>query len=39
MADVGTRLPSDRIQAPGFADPANRILQLVRAGTYGRVRF
>jgi len=39
MADVGTRLPGDRIQTPGFVDPANRILQLVRAGTYGRVRF
>jgi hypothetical protein len=39
MADVGYQLPADRHLAPGFQDPINRVLQLVRVGSQGRVRF
>jgi hypothetical protein len=39
MADVGTKLPGDRIQSPGFVNPASRLLQLVQVGTQGRIRF
>jgi hypothetical protein len=39
MADVGTVLPPDRVLGPGFQDPANRILRLVRVGTQGRIQF
>jgi hypothetical protein len=39
MADIGTKLPGDRIQSPGFVDPGSRLLQLVQVGTQGRIRF
>jgi hypothetical protein len=39
MADIGADLPADRHQAPGFEDPVNRILPLVRVGTQGRLQF
>lgn len=39
MADVATTLPPDRVTAPGFADASARGLQLVSAGTQGRILF
>lgn len=38
-ADEPSSLPQDRHQAPGFEDPVNRILPLVRVGTQGRIQF
>jgi hypothetical protein len=39
MADIGTKLPGDRIQAPGFVDPVVRSLQFVQVGQQGRIKF
>lgn len=38
-ADEPGSLPSDRFESPGFVNPVDRLLRLVRVGRQGRLQF